>query len=136
MKPFKLDNEQKIKSGFKIPDGYFEKLTTEINAKLIENEPKVVSIFSRKKVVYYVVAAVLVLALSIPLFNYYNATTSLSQEEVEDYITLQSGITEDDLVNALDKEDIEKLKVDLKIEDKVLEETLLNNTNLEEYITD
>lgn len=135
MKPFKLD-EQKIESGFKVPDGYFEKLTSDINAKLATNEPKVVSFFSRKKVIYYAVAAVLVLALSIPLFNYYNSTTSLSQEEVEDYIALQSGITEDDLVNALDKEDIEKLKIDLKIEDKVLEETLVNELNIEEYITD
>ncbi|MFN8325925.1 hypothetical protein [Flavobacterium sp.] len=135
MKPFKLD-EQKIESGFKVPDGYFEKLTSDINAKLATNEPKVVSIFSRKKVIYYAVAAVLVLALSIPLFNYYNSTTSLTQEEVEDYIALQSGITEDDLVNALDKEDIEKLKIDLKIEDKVLEETLVNELNIEEYITD
>ena len=135
MKPFKLD-EQKIESGFKVPDGYFEKLTSDINAKLATNEPKVVSIFSRKKVIYYAVAAVLVLSLSIPLFNYYNSTTSLTQEEVEDYIALQSGITEDDLVNALDKEDIEKLKIDLKIEDKVLEETLVNELNIEEYITD
>ena len=135
MKPFKLD-EQKIESGFKVPDGYFEKLTSDINAKLATNEPKVVSIFSRKKVIYYAVAAVLVLALSIPLFNYYNSTTSLTQEEVEDYLALQSGITEDDLVNALDKEDIEKLKIDLKIEDKVLEETLVNELNIEEYITD
>jgi len=135
MKPFKLD-EQKIESGFKVPDGYFEKLTSDINAKLATNEPKVVSIFSRKKVIYYALAAVLVLALSIPLFNYYNSTTSLTQEEVEDYIALQSGITEDDLVNALDKEDIEKLKIDLKIEDKVLEETLVNELNIEEYITD
>lgn len=135
MKPFKLD-EQKIESGFKVPDGYFEKLTSDINAKLATNEPKVVSIFSRKKVIYYAVAAVLVLALSIPLFNYYNSTTSLTQEEVEDYIALQSGITEDDLVNALDKEDIEELKIDLKIEDKVLEETLVNELNIEEYITD
>ena len=135
MKPFKLD-EQKIESGFKVPDGYFEKLTSDINAKLATNEPKVVSIFSRKKVIYYAVAAVLVLALSIPLFNYYNSTTSLTQEEVEHYIALQSGITEDDLVNALDKEDIEKLKIDLKIEDKVLEETLVNELNIEEYITD
>ena len=135
MKPFKLD-EQKIESGFKVPDGYFEKLTSDINAKLATNEPKVVSIFSRKKVIYYAVAAVLVLALSIPLFNYYNSTTSLTQEEVEDYLALQSGITEDELVNALDKEDIEKLKIDLKIEDKVLEETLVNELNIEEYITD
>ena len=135
MKPFKLD-EQKIESGFKVPDGYFEKLTSDINAKLATNEPKVVSIFSRKKVIYFAVAAVLVLALSIPLFNYYNSTTSLTQEEVEDYIALQSGITEDDLVNALDKEDIEELKIDLKIEDKVLEETLVNELNIEEYITD
>ena len=135
MKPFKLD-EQKIESGFKVPDGYFEKLTSDINTKLATNEPKVVSIFSRKKVIYFAVAAVLVLALSIPLFNYYNSTTSLTQEEVEDYIALQSGITEDDLVNALDKEDIEELKIDLKIEDKVLEETLVNELNIEEYITD
>jgi hypothetical protein len=39
-----------------------------------------------------------------------------------------------ELAEYLDKEDIEKLKVDFEIQDKVLEESLLNNIDVEQYI--
>lgn len=134
MKPFSLDTEPKIKNGFTVPESYFEQFSEQINSKISQQETKVIALKRRKKMIYYAVAAVLMFALSIPVFNYYHTTSTLTQSEVEDYITLQSGISEDDLVNLLDQEAIKNLKIDLKIEDQQLEETLLNNPNLEEYI--
>lgn len=134
MKPFSLDTDPKLKSGFTVPDGYFTQFSEQINSKISQQEAKVIALNRQKKIFYYATAAVLLFAISIPVFNYYNTATALTQSEVEDYITLQSEISEDELVNLLDLEAIKNLKVDLKIEDQQLEETLLNNPNLEDYI--
>ena len=37
MKEFRLDNEPKITSGFKTPEGYFDDLSKKINANLIKS---------------------------------------------------------------------------------------------------
>ena len=49
MKTFKLENEPKIESGFKTPDHYFEDFSAKIMQQLPENEPKVISIFQKRK---------------------------------------------------------------------------------------
>ena len=53
MKEFRLDNEPKITSGFKTPEGYFDDLSEKINANLPKNEPKVISIFQKRKTWFY-----------------------------------------------------------------------------------
>ena len=41
MKPFKLDNEPKITSGFTMPEGYFDSFTDKVLTQLNKEEPKV-----------------------------------------------------------------------------------------------
>ena len=53
MKTFKLDNEPKIKTGFTVPENYFEDFSAKMILKLPENEPKIISIFERKKTWIY-----------------------------------------------------------------------------------
>ena len=62
-------------------------------------------------------------------------STELDQQTLEDYITYNSGISENELVDLLEKEDIEKMNVDFNIQDKELEELLSENNNIEQYIT-
>ena len=38
MKTFKLDNEPKIATGFKVPDSYFDDFQSKIDQRLHENE--------------------------------------------------------------------------------------------------
>ena len=67
MKTFKLQNEPKIETGFKTPDHYFENFSIKIMEQLPKNEPKVISIFQKRKTLIMMAAAVLVLALMIPI---------------------------------------------------------------------
>ena len=137
MKEFKLDSEPKITSGFTTPEGYFEAFSEKIMAQLPKEAPKVISIYTTRKRWMFVAAAVLVIALSVPVFNELTTNTSeqLDQQTLEEYIAYNSGITENDLVDLLEKEDIEKMNVDYNLQDKEVEDLLSESNNIEQYIT-
>ena len=137
MKNFNLGNEPKITSGFTTPDGYFDTFSEIVLAQLPKQETKVISIFSSKKVWYFAAAAVLILMLSIPLFTKY----STQQEEIdsatlENYIAYQSNISEEEIVNLLEQDDLDKMKLDFNIDDATIEDALKSNSNLEQYLID
>ena len=137
MKEFKLDYDAKITSGFKTPDGYFDTLSDKILAELPNEEPKVISLFSSRKTWYYAVAAILVLMLSIPLYTEYSTQTEeIDTATLENYLAYQSTISEEEIVNLLEQEDLDKMKIELNIEDKEIEDALYSNNNLEQYIID
>ena len=137
MKNFNLGNEPKITTGFTTPDGYFDTFSEKVLAQLPKQETKVISIFSSKKVWYFAAAAVLILMLSIPLFTKY----STQQEEIdsatlENYIAYQSNISEEEIVNLLEQDDLDKMKLDFNIDDTTIEDALKSNSNLEQYLID
>ena len=135
MKEFRLDNEPKITSGFKTPEGYFDDLSEKINANLPKNEPKIISIFQKRKTWIYGIAAVLAISLSVVFYQQSQSTETLDAEFLENYIARNTTVSEYDLLELLEKEDIEKIQIDLDIQDDILEETMINNTNLEHYLT-
>ena len=135
MKTFKLENEPKIESGFKTPENYFEDFSIKMMAQLPENETKVISIFQRKKNLFLIVAAVLVLALMIPsLSNFYNSKQEIDSNQLENYITYQSNVNQYDLINGLESSDIKNIKISMSIEDKAIEDVLSANANLENLL--
>lgn len=135
MKTFKLENEPKIESGFKTPENYFEDFSIKMMAQLPENETKVISIFQRKKNLFLIVAAVLVLALMIPsLSNFYNNKQEIDSNQLENYITYQSNVNQYDLINGLESSDIKNIKISMSIEDKTIEDVLSANANLENLL--
>lgn len=138
MNYFKLDDHEKISPGFQAPDGYFDNLSERINARLSKAEtPKVIPLYSRRKTWMYAAAAVLVGALSIPVYQTISANSKpLDQTVLENYLVSQSNISQDVLVDLLDQEDIDKLEIGYNIEDKAVEDLLSRNANLEQYIID
>ena len=135
MNEFKLENEPKIKSGFKAPENYFVDFSAKVIQRLPENEPKVISIFSRKKTWIYAVAAILIVAVSIPIYTtIVTQQNDLDKTTIENYLTSQNAISDDDLTNLLDEDDIQKMKLNFNIEDKAIEDLLSTHYNLEEYI--
>jgi hypothetical protein len=135
MKTFKLNNEPKINTGFTVPENYFEDFSAKMMQKLPENEPKIISIFARKKTWMFAAAAVIVLALSLPIYNYYFSHSSeIDEETLENYITYHSTVSDTDLVNFLDEQDIQKMNIDVDIEDDIIENELSENNNLEQYL--
>ena len=74
--------------------------------------------------------------LSLPIVNQLqNKEQELSSTEIENYLTLNKSVSDDDLVNLLEQEDIEKLKVNTSITKDAIEGELSNNIDLEQYIT-
>jgi uncharacterized radical SAM superfamily protein len=135
MNDFELNKEPKIESGFKIPDHYFDTFSDKVIQQLPENTQKVIPIFSKTRIWTIAIAAVFVISLSIPIFNAFKTSeTELDKETLENYLSSHAEISNDDIVELLDEEDIQKMKLDYSIEDKTIEDILSTNSDLEEYI--
>lgn len=136
MNSFNLENQPKIKPGFKTPDGYFENFSEQLLLKINSEEKPVISIFQRRRNWFLAAAAVLVLGIMIPFLNKSgNDAQNIDDVTMENYLA-QSNISQYELVNMLDNEDIEALEQDLAMDDATLESALYDNGNLENYLTE
>jgi len=136
MKEINLETNKKITTGFQIPEGYFDDFSEKILKELPQKETKTISFYARNKMWIYTAAAVLVVTLSLPLaYQLEGNHEQPSAAEIENYLTQQSPISEDEIVNLLEQEDINKLKITNSISKADLEEELYLNTELEKYIT-
>jgi hypothetical protein len=135
MKAFKLENEPKIESGFKTPDHYFENFSAKVMKQLPESEPKVISLFQKRKVLIMMVAAVLIIGLMIPILNTFSTKSKeLDSTTLENYLTYQTSINQYDLINGLESEDISQIKTSIALEDETIEDILSVNSNAENLI--
>lgn len=136
MKTFKLENEPKIDPGFKTPDHYFENFSIKMMEQLPVSEPKVISIFQKRKLLILLsTAAVLIFALLIPILSPTESNTKeLDTVAIENYITYQSNVNQYDLINGLETEDIEEINSSIVLEDETIEDHLSTNSNLENLI--
>ncbi|MCI9844617.1 hypothetical protein [Flavobacterium pectinovorum] len=136
MKAFKLENEPKIKSGFKTPDHYFDGFSAKVLQQISEREVKVIPIYKRKEVIAMLAAAVVVVALMIPVVNSYNKTKELDEATLETYLSYQSNINQYDLIRELDTKDIEEINKNVVLEQETLEDVLSSNPNIENLISE
>jgi hypothetical protein len=139
MNDFKLDNEPKIKSGFQIPDNYFDSFSEKVMNQLPTKDIKVISLWERNKRWVYSVAAVLVLSLTIPLANHFQSTavedTTLETNEIENYLAYHASLSDEELIKLLDKEDISQIEVTNSLDEEALIQALHEDSNTEYYIT-
>ena len=66
---------------------------------------------------------------------------SATKEEIdsatlENYIAYQSNISEEEIANLLEQDDLDKMKLDFNIDDATIEDALKSNSNLEQYLID
>ncbi|RTY82903.1 hypothetical protein EKL97_04935 [Flavobacterium sp. LS1P28] len=136
MKTFKLENEPKIETGFKIPDHYFENFSAKMMKQLPIEEPKVFSIFQKRKNRILMVAAILVIALMIPVLSPSASNPNeIDTLTLENYLTYQSSVNPYDLISELETEDINNIKADNEVlEDETIEDHLSENANLEHLL--
>ena len=135
MKTFKVENEPKIETGFITPEHYFENFSIKMMEQLPNNEPKVISIFQKRKNIFMLVAAVLVLALMVPILNPSTKNSKdLDAVALENYITYQSNVNQYDLISVLESEDINTINSGIVLEDDAIEDHLSTNSNLENLI--
>ncbi|WP_291146698.1 hypothetical protein [Flavobacterium sp. UBA7680] len=137
MKELKLENEPKVKSGFKTPDHYFDTLSAKVLEEINEREVKVIPLYKRKKVISIAAAAAVFVAFLIPTANhYYKASKELDEATLETYLTYQSNLNQYDLIKELDTKDIDKLNKNVALEEETLEDILATNPNIENLISE
>lgn len=136
MNDFNWDSEKKTNSGFKTPDGYFDAFPQKLMQQLPAAEPKVISIWERNKKWIYGAVAVIALSVSIPVADYLRSDTVANPAEMEQYLSLHSTITDDDLIELISREAAENAPTEATIDNAAVEDALINNAYLEDYITD
>ena len=125
-------------SGFDVPDSYFETLENNIFQKLEEEQDvKVITLFSWKKVMYVsAIAACLVLIFNV----FYNASEtitfdSLETASIENYLE-QEDYTSYELASLLTDDELNTNNfTDTKISEESLEDYLLDQSDIEDFIT-
>ena len=139
MKNFDLENNEKISTGFKTPEHYFEqfeaKMMQEISAKNpSKNEVKVVSLFYRKQVWISSIAALFLLAIAIPVYFNMAKESNLDTTTIENYLAEQQSVGTTELTKHLTDEDISELENALtndNVTDETIENYLSESANLD-----
>lgn len=137
MKKFKLENEPKIKSGFTVPDHYFDDFSERFTAQLTEEKTLIIPLYQKRKKIYFAIAAILVIGLTLPIYNQLIANSSeLDASTLENHLTYQSNINQYELISELDDEDLNQLESTIHLNDENIEDALLTNSDLERLITE
>lgn len=139
MKDFNLNNE-KINTGFKVPEGYFEQFESKmLNHLAVEKEPKVISLWQRKRVWMTSIAAVLLISIALPVYFSMNTTTSkvVEDETIETYLAMQPSITNYEIAAQLTNEDFDSLEKSLALNDDAVTLYLEENyQNVDLYLNE
>ena len=140
MKPFDLENKNEIKSGFKVPDNYFEQFEAKMMAQIpVEKETKVVSLFYRKQVWISAIAAVFLLAIAIPVYFNMAKENNLDASTIENYLAQQQNVGITELSKHLTDEDITAIEKNLSLNESnpdAVEDYLSESENLDYYINE
>lgn len=136
MKEFKINDKNKITSGFTTPEGYFDGFSIDVNNNLSEpnNDRKVISINTKRWITS--VAAVLIVALSVTVYTKLIIENPEDSIEMENYITNHSEISQYDLITLLDKKDIENLSIEMNNSNTKTDEEFANTNEIENYLND
>ncbi|MFL1011192.1 hypothetical protein [Flavisericum labens] len=138
----RLFNEVKLKSkidnsGFSVPENYLNNLENTILSKVSEeNTPKVISIFSKRDLIYISgVAAAVLLLFSLSILKTDHITfDSLDTETVENYI-LEENIGTYEINAALTEDDFYADNFsEVTIDDDSFENYILNDIDIEDIM--
>lgn len=115
MKNYDLENNDKIRTGFIIPEHYFEqfeaKMMQQISTqKTTVKEVKVVSLFYRKQVWMSSIAALILLAIAIPVYFNMAKENNIESHSIENYLADQQHVNENEIIEHLSEEDINALE--------------------------
>lgn len=129
MKPFDLQNDPKIDSGFKTPDKYFDTFEDRFMQKLElpeQEKIKVVSLWQRKAFWYSGVAAILMITLGTWMYFLHNSVEEMTLPS--DYLAHESDITPEDIAVYLTDEEIAAIENEMNLVDETTE------TYINEYL--
>lgn len=137
MKKFRVDEHQKLHSGFHPSEIYFEGLRNEIIEKINEIPAKNKPVY-RLTTIWYGVAAVLIVGLGVFFLNQ-DATVTIDEidnQSIENYLAATSSVSSYEIIGLMDSKELDEMQVDVDIESQQLEDLLTTNPNLENYISE
>ncbi|NOY48366.1 MAG: hypothetical protein GXO84_09280 [Chlorobi bacterium] len=124
--------------GFEIPNGYLDTLEDTVFNKLPKKEnPKVISLFSKKNLIYISgVAAAIVIMFGFFWNNTNASEMELDYEMVESYL-IDQNISSYEIASLLTEEELSNIDSEIMNEafnDEDMEDYLLENVNFEDII--
>ena len=131
MKNFDLENNNKITTGFTVPEHYFEQFEAKMMQQISTQKTavKVVSLFYRKQVWMSSIAALILLAIAIPVYFNMAKENNIESHSIENYLVDQQHVNENEIIEHLSEEDI-----------NALENSLITSTNendaIENYLSE
>lgn len=136
MKEFKLDEKNKIKAPFKVPEGYFDTLNQEILDKTVEKKEGKQVHFSFGTIAK-VAASILLVAVT---FFYFNNKDNSPEQSAEDIL---AEVSAEDIIEYLAENDISEMEIMNEIDndfsfepEDALNDVDLDNADLEDFIYD
>lgn len=143
MKKIDLENNDTIKTGFKTPNHYFEEFEAKMMQQILiekseKKEAKEVSLFYKKQVWMSSIAALLLVAIAIPVYFNLKNESNLDNLTIENYLVLQNVGTSE-ITKHLTDDDLIELESSLGIsssENDEIEDYLLETDNLESILNE
>ncbi len=137
MEPFKLNEIDKIKTGFKEPEGYFDDFAERLQQKIELEKPQKKRYSTSRQRNIISIAAIFIVALGISLVQYFKAPEHCpTDQSIENYLATNNHLSNEDWANLLDEKDIQKIEVNMNLNNQEIEEILTSEENFEKYIID
>jgi hypothetical protein len=137
MDNIKLNNILNSKStGQTTPEGYFDTIEDSVFQKInsSKKEIKVIRLFTRKNMFYAASIAAAIILMLIVVLPSNPSFSNLELETVENYIYQESYSSEDIAALLTEEELKEVLYADSSYSDESLEDYILDNTTIEDFI--
>lgn len=132
----------KPKTPFHVPsEDYFNdfqnRLMVKINSTQNHELPKVVKLKNKRNYYPMAVAASLTLLLASGLWLYTNLNSSLSNDDLQEYIQYDTSLSlSTEFINSFDQEDLLELEKSIQINQSELNDYVLTNLELDYYLND
>ncbi|WP_159799062.1 hypothetical protein [Flavobacterium sp. MK4S-17] len=134
MKKFKLEEEEKIKTGFKTPVDYFDSLEERLLQLHVNNKRvKVIPLHQKKTLWISAIASVFIIALGISIFMRTEAVALPDDAAIESYLVDKANLNSYDIIQNLDSDDVEELQQSLAISNEAIEDYFIKEGNYEYY---
>jgi len=135
MKPINLNNHPKIKSGFTVPEGYFESFSAELLTQIKDTDRKVVPIKSRV-FIRLSAAATIILFLGVGAYFYFFTKSEIDYtDQIELYLSANPEITTHDIISYMDYSDVSSLEAKHNLQAEDIEGFFIENYIVEDILT-
>lgn len=134
MENFTINDDNKIETGFKIPENYFDNFSSRLTQQLPEKPAKVFSLYAIKKSWIYAAAAILVVGISVSFYLQISHNQNIESASIEYYLQNNTVISDDDFATILDDTDFNNINITVDIDNESIENELIKDYNLEQTI--